>query len=405
MKTSQKGIDLIKSFEGYASKPYWDFKGYSGGYGHLGIDKNEVITKEKAEAWLKSDLQKFEANVNKFDAIYHFNQNQFDALVSFAYNIGSINKLCDGGKRSLSEISAHIPDYCHAGGAVNNGLVKRRTAEKALFDTPMDNSSPKSETALNEQNITLCGHGSDTPSLKNMSEYLSMRYSQKAKNGANKGLVAVVRLKSLTDSKRAEIKAKYATILGRNVYSQTLREYCYKPKNGTYYSDCSSSIIKTFVECGYTFPWTLNTEAIYKSDLFEKVPVEIKNGHVMNPQILKVGDCLLFAGNDPSRTLQIGHVEMVYSIGTTSSNYPKWISAGNDYYLRIADGKNAHGWQDVAETTDSTKKHRYYFDEKGKMLTGAQYIDNKLYYFKESGGLKGALCHTTADYALEPIYL
>ena len=405
MKTSQKGIDLIKSFEGYASKPYWDFKGYSGGYGHLGISKDTVITKELAEEWLKSDLQKFETNVNKFDAIYHFNQNQFDALVSFAYNIGSINKLCDNGKRSIAEISAHIPDYCHAGGVVNNGLVKRRTAEKALFDTPMDNSSLKAETALNESNITLCGHGSDTPSLKNMKEYLSMRYAQKAKNGANKGIVAVVRLKSMTDTKRAEIKAKDATILGRNIYSQALREYCYKKYGGYYYSDCSSSIIKTFEQVGYKFPWTLNTSAMYTSDLFEKVNVNIVNGHVTNPQILKVGDCLLFAGNDASRPLQIGHVEMVYSIETTSADFPKWVSVGGVYYLRIAEGKNAHGWQDVAETTDKTKKHRYYFADDGKMLTGAQYIDDKLYYFKESGGLKGALCHTNADNALEPIYL
>ena len=40
----------------------------------------------------------------------------------------------------------------------------------------------------------------------------------------------------------------------------------------------------------------------------------IVKGHITNPEILKVGDCLLFVGSDPSRPLQIGHVEYVYEI-------------------------------------------------------------------------------------------
>ena len=60
--------------------------------------------------------------------------------------------------------------------------------------------------------------------------------------------------------------------------------------------------------------WYLNTEYIYKSDKFEDVPVKIKNGHITNPEVLKLGDQILFAGNDPNRPLQIGHVEGVYAI-------------------------------------------------------------------------------------------
>lgn len=74
----------------------------------------------------------------------------------------------------------------------------------------------------------------------------------------------------------------------------------------------------TFKKIGYNVS-LLNTAGIYNSNLFETVPVTIKNGHILNPEILKVGDCILFIGNDPSRPLQIGHVEYVYEISNSST--------------------------------------------------------------------------------------
>jgi len=168
---------------------------------------------------------------------------------------------------------------------------------------------------MKESEITICGHGSKNPSLKKMSEYLTQRYQQEAPNGKHKGIVAVRRLKKLTDAKRKEFSDTYKTILGRNIYSQEKRGYVYtKYKDGKYYSDCSSSGIATFKKIGYKFKWLYNTAAIYEEDEFEDVPVTIVNGHIKNPEILKVGDCLLFVGNDPSRPKQIGHVEYVYKM-------------------------------------------------------------------------------------------
>ena len=70
MKTSQNGINLIKSFEGcrlqaYKAVPtekYWTI-----GYGHYGADVKQgmVITQGRADAYLVSDLGRFEAKVNK----------------------------------------------------------------------------------------------------------------------------------------------------------------------------------------------------------------------------------------------------------------------------------------------------------------------------------------------------
>lgn len=167
---------------------------------------------------------------------------------------------------------------------------------------------------IKEKDIMICGHGSGSPSTKNMNTYLGYRYGQIATNGKHKGLVKVMRLKAMTDDKRIMFHDTYKTILGRNQYNQNLREYCYTMYKGKFYSDCSSSGIKTYEKCGYKFPWILNTAGIYKSNLFEEVPVQIKDGHILNPEILKVGDALLFVGNDSSRPLQIGHVEYVYEM-------------------------------------------------------------------------------------------
>ena len=138
MKTSQKGIDLIRSFEGFVATPYRAVateKYLTIGYGHYGPDvrMGMVWTKDQAEKQLKKDIERFEAHVNKYDYKYDFNQNQFDALVSFSYNIGSIDQLTNLGRRSKAEIAEKMILYNKSGGRVLQGLVNRRKAEQALF--------------------------------------------------------------------------------------------------------------------------------------------------------------------------------------------------------------------------------------------------------------------------------
>lgn len=141
MKTSNNGITLIKKFEGCRLKAYKDAAGVlTIGYGHTsGVKAKDSITQEEAENLLKEDLVKFEKKVSKYK--YSFNQNQFDALVSFAYNLGSIDKLSQEGKRSKEQIALHIRDYVFAGGRRLQGLVNRRQAEFNLYMTPVVNPS------------------------------------------------------------------------------------------------------------------------------------------------------------------------------------------------------------------------------------------------------------------------
>lgn len=137
MKISDKGLDLIKSFEGCRLEAYKDPVGiWTIGYGHTkGVRKGQKITSAQATEFLRQDCATAEKNVSKFDNIYHWNQNQFDALVSFAYNIGSINGLTANGTRSIQQISNKITAYNKAGGKVLAGLRRRRAAEKKLFNT------------------------------------------------------------------------------------------------------------------------------------------------------------------------------------------------------------------------------------------------------------------------------
>ena len=137
MKTSQRGINLIKQFEGVRLTAYKCPAGvYTIGYGHTrGVKRGMKITEEEASAYLTADLLNSEKAVERYDSVYHWNQNEFDALVSFTFNCGAANlrALLRNGRRNRSQIAATLPLYRKAGGKVLKGLERRRAAEKALF--------------------------------------------------------------------------------------------------------------------------------------------------------------------------------------------------------------------------------------------------------------------------------
>lgn len=97
MKTSEKGIDLLKVLEegkGFSSKSYICSAGKRTiGYGHVILpDDNiiEPITEEQAEDILEKDVSVAENAINKYVKI-PLTQNQFDALVCFVFNVGRTN--------------------------------------------------------------------------------------------------------------------------------------------------------------------------------------------------------------------------------------------------------------------------------------------------------------------------
>lgn len=137
MKTSSRGINLIKQFEGLRLTAYKCPAGvYTIGYGHTrGVKRGQKITEEQATEFLTADLCNSEKTVEKYNSLYHWSQNEFDALVSFTFNCGATNlrALLRNGRRNRSQIAATLPLYRKAGGKVLKGLERRRAAEKALF--------------------------------------------------------------------------------------------------------------------------------------------------------------------------------------------------------------------------------------------------------------------------------
>lgn len=159
MKISDTGLQIIKDFEGCKLTAYKCPAGiWTIGFGHTGkvdgkaISKGMTITELKATELLKEDVAKFEKAVLKYNNKYNWNQNQFDAMVSFAFNIGSIDQLTANGTRTIEVISAKILAYNKANGQTLAGLVRRRAAEKELFDTKV--SDKKKTTSAKKQTTT-----------------------------------------------------------------------------------------------------------------------------------------------------------------------------------------------------------------------------------------------------------
>jgi len=98
-------------------------------------------TQSKTDSLLKKELKAYEAKVNKYNSKYHWNQNQFDAMVSFAYNMGSIDQLTANGARSLQDIAKKMTAYNKSGGKILYSLTRRRKAEQQLFLTPVSSSA------------------------------------------------------------------------------------------------------------------------------------------------------------------------------------------------------------------------------------------------------------------------
>ena len=144
MTISQKGIDLITSFEAFEPNPYICPAGKCTiGYGTTlyksGLKvtmQDPPISKETAIAELMYHIEN-----RCYHAIIGLSvvQCQFDALCSFIYNIGTGN-FNSSTLRKLAVIDPNNPDIAgefakwnKSGGKVLNGLVLRRKAESDMY--------------------------------------------------------------------------------------------------------------------------------------------------------------------------------------------------------------------------------------------------------------------------------
>lgn len=145
MKTSDKGLALIKSFEGFSARPYLcpagvPTIGYGATYypdGRRVTMQDRPVSESDASAMLRSMLASYEAGIARYVQV-PLTQGQYDALVSFAYNLGlsalkSSTLLRLVNARDWRGAAAQFARWNRAGGKVLPGLTRRREAERLLF--------------------------------------------------------------------------------------------------------------------------------------------------------------------------------------------------------------------------------------------------------------------------------
>jgi lysozyme len=167
VKTSDAGIHLMHLFEGYRDKPYqcsahmWTI-----GWGHVlyqdqiklpmvrkegytGILRNRYpLRPEDNRQWSKDELVKifkddlvyFERGVLRFAPNLAGHQGRFDACVAFSFNVGLGNfQKSSIRQRILRDdwegAAEAFMQWTKAGGKELKGLVRRRSAEKDLFNS------------------------------------------------------------------------------------------------------------------------------------------------------------------------------------------------------------------------------------------------------------------------------
>lgn len=144
MKISDKGLALIKYFEGLRLKAYVCAGGlWTVGYGSTFIEGrrvklDDVITESEAEKALQEHLEYEIYPV--LVALVHvpLTQNQFDALCSFIYNLGkgafeSSTLLRKLNRHDYTGAAREFKRWVYAGGKKLEGLIRRRSAEEHLF--------------------------------------------------------------------------------------------------------------------------------------------------------------------------------------------------------------------------------------------------------------------------------
>lgn len=144
MRTSDKGVSLIKAHEGLRLNAYlcpanvWTI-----GYGHTSaageptVVKGMRITRNEAETILRRDLAVFERGVLAAVKV-PLKQHQFDALVSFAFNVGlgafgrsTLLRRLNAGR--YEAVPAELMKWTRGGGRELPGLVNRRRDEAGLW--------------------------------------------------------------------------------------------------------------------------------------------------------------------------------------------------------------------------------------------------------------------------------
>jgi len=143
-KINNRGLNLIKQFEGLETNAYRDAADVlTIGYGHTkGVKEGDSITEQFATAMLDKELREYEGYVDQMVNV-PLNENQHAALVSFVYNLGPTNFASSTLLKRLNEGRYQdVPEQINRWNKARvkgeltelEGLTRRRQAEADLFD-------------------------------------------------------------------------------------------------------------------------------------------------------------------------------------------------------------------------------------------------------------------------------
>ncbi|MEN5230016.1 lysozyme [Brevundimonas naejangsanensis] len=147
-KVSREGLLLIKSFEGFRPRTVLRRDGTPViGYGHSrSANPGAVVSEAEAELLLQYDLMPIVALLNERVRL-PLNQHQFDALASFIFSIGlerfqTSDVLEKLDADALPEAADALSAWPERASPPVDALYRRRSAERALFDTAPDQPAP-----------------------------------------------------------------------------------------------------------------------------------------------------------------------------------------------------------------------------------------------------------------------
>ncbi|MGQ0531510.1 MAG: lysozyme [Caulobacteraceae bacterium] len=140
---SAQGLALIQELEGFQAEPkQLPTGGWVVGYSHVRLtEPGEAVNESEAVDMLALDLAPFENLVNTL-VTQLLTQSQFDALVSFAFSVGAeafgksqVLRRVNAGEDVAAACAMDAWRKSDVGGelVIVDALVRRRTAEKALF--------------------------------------------------------------------------------------------------------------------------------------------------------------------------------------------------------------------------------------------------------------------------------
>lgn len=148
MRPSERILAFIKGFEKLRLRAFRPTPNDvpTIGWGHTeGVKMGTVWTREQADSAFAADVARFAEGLNRALFGIPTTQGQFDALLSFAYNEGLGAPTLHGKgllgstlfhKHKIGDhagAAAEFPKWDRQAGHVLPGLLRRRTAERAIY--------------------------------------------------------------------------------------------------------------------------------------------------------------------------------------------------------------------------------------------------------------------------------